>query len=165
VIVMPAVNLRPADTTDVGFLLELFRDSRGAEFELMPLDPAALTDLTGMQFAAQQTHYRNTYPDSIDHVVDLAGHPVGRCRIDHNADRIRVLDIAVLTSQRRRRVATTVLTALCDEAKATGRAVRLSAWQANAPALQLYEALGFTERGNADGYAELEWSQAPGITA
>jgi ribosomal protein S18 acetylase RimI-like enzyme len=148
-VITPTLSLRPVDTGDEALLLRIFAESHCAGFELLGLEPAALAGLVGMQFEARRAQYR-MYPGAAEYLIcrgigtaDTAAIPVGTCWLSDSAEQLRVLDIAVLTEHRRRGVARAVLTELCARASAAGKPVGLSVWHENAPARELYRALGF----------------------
>lgn len=166
--------LRPADSSDETLLQRVFTEAHCAGFELMDLAPAALAGLVGMQLRARQAQYR-TDPVAVEYLICRrpAAEVLGSCWLSDTAGQLRVLDIAVLAEHRRRGVARAVLSALCDRAATDGKPVRLSVWHDNAPALELYRALGFTpdpgaggsESGDlGNGYLELRHSHEPADT-
>jgi ribosomal protein S18 acetylase RimI-like enzyme len=171
-----SMSLRPVHASDEVLLQRIFAESHCAGFELMGLEPAALAGLIGMQFRARQAQYRGN-PDAIEYLIYGGSGPdaevLGSCWLGDTAGQLRVLDIAVLTEHRRRGVARAVLTALCARAATAGKPVGLSVWHDNAPARELYRALGFVPDpavgGNApgdlgNGYLELRHSHDPADT-
>lgn len=124
----------------------------------MPLEPAALAGLAGLQLRAQTASYTARYPHSVDHVVEVAAEPVGRCWLSRDHAELRVLDIAVLGSQQRRGIAGEVLTRLQAEASVLGCRLGLAVWHANNAATALYRRLGFEQTSESDGYRQLSWS-------
>jgi ribosomal protein S18 acetylase RimI-like enzyme len=145
-VVAPILSLRPVEGSDEPLLLRIFAESHCAGFELLGLEPAALDGLIRMQFQARQAQYR-MHPGATDYLicrnVDHGEAVLGGCWLSDTAEQVRVLDIAVLTEHRRRGVATTVLAQLCAQAAIAGKPVALSVWHENAPARELYRALGF----------------------
>jgi ribosomal protein S18 acetylase RimI-like enzyme len=184
----PTLFLRPAENSDEALLLQIFAESHCAGFELMGLEPAALSGLIRMQFQARQAQYR-MHPGATEYLicrgstaVDSAGMDaavLGSCWLSDSAEQVRVLDIAVLTEHRRRGIARSILAELCARAAAAGTPVGLSVWYDNAPARELYRALGFVPDpavrdgagsepgGLANGYLELRYfpSDAPHAAA
>ena len=162
--------LRPVDSLDAAILQRIFAESHCAGFELMGLAPAALAGLVDMQFSARQAQYRAN-PDATEYLICRGGGPdtevLGSCWLSDTAEQLRVLDIAVLAEYRRRGIARTVLTELCN--RAAGKPVALSVWHDNGPARELYRTLGFVadpavshgvpgDLGN--GYLELRYAGA-----
>ena len=144
----PPVALRPAGAADDAFLRELFVDSR-PELRLLP---AQLVDL---QIAAQRTQYGRDHREPVDELIEIDGHPVGRCWTAVGAGELHLLDLAVRGDRRRQGIGRVVLGVVADRAAASGLAVRLSVWSANGDARRLYRAAGFTETGAGGGYIEM----------
>lgn len=153
-------ELRPAGESDADFLRALYLDVHAADFALMPLDPAALAGLAELQLRAQNASYRTRYSNAVDHVIEVAAQPVGRCWLNRDHAELRVLDIAVLASQQRRGIAREVLTRLQAEAGALGFTLALAVWHENTAATELYRRLGFVQTGGTDGYRQLSWSSS-----
>lgn len=139
------------------FVRAVFAQTHGAQFAAVPLEPAALAELLRMQFEAQQRQYLANYPDSVDSVITLDDAPVGRCWVNHAATEIRLLDLAVLPVHQRRGIARAVLEQLAGQARDAGRPLRLSVWQDNVGARELYRRHGFRPVDQAGGYLQLEW--------
>ena len=72
---------------------------------------------------------------------------------------LRCVDLAIVSAERRKGVATGTLRALQEEAAATDRPLVLSVLRLNAPALALYDRLGFRCVGGNDSHVLLEWRQ------
>ena len=142
----PYLSLRPASSADEPLLLRIFAESHCAGFELLGLEPAALTALVRMQFQARQAQYQ-AHPGAAEYLIVRGDEPdgpvVGACWLSDSPEQLRVLDIAVLPDHRRRGVARAVLTDLCARAAASATPVGLSVWHQNGPALALYRSLGF----------------------
>jgi ribosomal protein S18 acetylase RimI-like enzyme len=151
------VSLRPVDNADEPLLLRIFGESHCAGFELLGLEPVALDQLIRMQFQARQAQYR-MHPGAAEYLIwrgtGPEATPVGNCWLSDSTDRLRVLDIAVLAEYRRRGVARAVLAELCAQAATAGKPIGLSVWRENAPACQLYRALGFVPDPTVGGSGE-----------
>jgi len=165
VLTYSTLALRPSGSEDAALLRQIFLESHCAGWELLPLDEAAYQQLVEMQSAARQSQYRTAFPGTFEQIIEANGVPVGSCWISESADELRVVDLAVLTAHRRQGVATAVLRRLGAQAAAENKPVRLSVWQDNLAAQELYRSLGFRpvpagqERMVATaGYSELEWS-------
>lgn len=136
------VTLRPATPADLHFLLRLYQESRAAELESTGWTAEQKAAFCAGQFAAQDAHYRRHYPDCEFLVIERDGAPSGRLYRERRADEIRVVDLALLASERGRGVGGRLLQAILDEAGAAGLAVSLHVERFN-PARRLYERLGF----------------------
>jgi ribosomal protein S18 acetylase RimI-like enzyme len=142
----PPVSLRRAESSDEVVLQAIFMESHGAAFEMMGLEPAALSALIGMQLRGRQAQYQ-THPGAAEYLICRGAGPtvvpVGSCWLSDSPERLRVLDIAVLAEYRRSGIARAVLTELCGRAAVADKPIRLSVWHDNHPARALYRALGF----------------------
>lgn len=172
------LTLRPATGSDEALVRRIFAESHCSGFELLGMESTALDSLIQLQFQARQAQYR-TDPDAVEYLICRGAGPdadvLGSCWLSDTAERLRVLDIAVLSEHRRRGIARSVLGELCARAAAAGTTVGLSVWHENAPARELYRALGFVpdpavagdqsgEPGDlGNGYLELRYfpSDAP----
>jgi ribosomal protein S18 acetylase RimI-like enzyme len=136
------VDLRPATPDDREFLLAVFRTTREDELALTnwtELEKAAFIDA---QFRAQDSYYREVYPDGRFLVVTLANQPIGRLYLVRLADELRVIDIALVPSHRGQGIGSSLLADVTAEADAAALPVSLHVEPWN-PAKRLYERLGF----------------------
>jgi ribosomal protein S18 acetylase RimI-like enzyme len=97
-----------------------------------------------MQFEAQDTHYRQHYPEASFDVVEDDGEPVGRLYVSRWEEEIRIVDIALLPTARGRGLGSQLLAHLFEESRQSGKAVSIHVEKEN-PARRLYERLGFRE--------------------
>lgn len=155
--VASAALLRPVLPEDDHALRALHADVHGETMAQAGLDPAALATLIELQHVAQTRSYRDAFPDSTDHLVVVDGQVAGRCWVAATASEVRVLDLAVRPSCRRRGIATQVLREVQVTAARSGLPVVLQVWHDNIPAQQLYAGLGFVVRAAGDQRLTLEW--------
>jgi len=149
-------RLRPAEESDEAFLRQLYGEVRAAEIALFGWDEVAATAFLRIQFDAQQRHYAAAYPGARFDIVEQGGSPVGRLTVHRTADEIRLVDIALLASQRNRGLGSALLQSLLDEAQAAGKRVTLQVEQHNR-ARALYRRLGFFETGPESVYLPMAW--------
>jgi ribosomal protein S18 acetylase RimI-like enzyme len=146
------VVLRPVVSTDEAFLRDLYIDARAGDIAALPADAAQT--IVDLQLRAQSAHYAAIWPTATDSVILANGQRVGRLWTARTEDTVRVLDLAVRTTHRRRGIASQLLRDLQQE----GARVALSVWGGNAAARVLYDGLGFEEVGSNAGYLDLAWS-------
>jgi len=151
------LRLRPEREDDQEFRFRLFCDSRPPELALLPLDRAAFEQLMRFQFRAQTVSYRGQFPGARFDIVELAGTPIGRIVVDRSADRLLIVDQALVPPMRNRGIGAAIMRALMDEAGTAGRPVRLTVASTNDPSMRLYRRLGFAPIATAPLYLELEW--------
>lgn len=157
-----SLELRAATPADEPFLRRLYADARGAELARLPLDEPARETLLRIQFDAQSRSYAAAHPHASNDVVLVDAAPAGRLWVDRSGSEIWLIDIALVSEHRRRGLGGRLLTALIDEARERGCAVRLHV-EAHNPARRLYERLGF--RVVAEDQVYLAMACAPGPAA
>ena len=151
------IALRPERAEDAEFRFRLFCGSRPADWAFLALDGEARTVLLRQQFAAQTAAYRGQFPDARFDIVELDSRPVGRLVVARAANRLHVVDIALLACCRCRGVGTALLRAVIEEARAAGLPVELYVDAANEKALRLYRRLGFVPVAAMPPRLRLEW--------
>lgn len=151
------VRLRPARETDVAILRRIYASTRADELAVTDWSEEQKVDFCGMQFAAQDAHYRQHYPTAQFSMIEREGTAVGRLYVDRWEKEIRIMDIALLPEERGAGIATRLLRELQEEARATGKALSIHVERMN-PALRLYQRLGFTLREDKGVYLLMEWT-------
>ena len=140
----PAVRLRPASDEDEPFLQTVYGDSRTEELMRVPWSDEQREAFVAQQFAAQQSHYREYYPNATHEVILVDGRPAGRLYVDRRDGEIRILDMAVLTGFRGRGVGSHLIKALIEEADAEGKSISIYVENYN-PSKHLFERRGFRQ--------------------
>ena len=136
------VSRRPVQPRDEPFLFDLFCQSHGQALFEVPLPPEHREQLLRMQFAAQQKQYRNQYPTADFDVVEQDAERVGSLVTLRGPERFVLIDIALLPAHRGGGIGTSLVSALIDEADASGKPVDAHVLKAN-PAWRLWQRLGF----------------------
>ena len=108
-----------------------------------------------MQFQAQDSYYREHYPDCEFTLLLLDGVPAGRLYVHRRADELRVVDIAMLGKHRNRGIGGGLMREVLAEGAARGLPVRIHVEKDN-PARKLYDRLGFVKIGDSGVYDLLE---------
>jgi ribosomal protein S18 acetylase RimI-like enzyme len=156
----PAPALRPAGDHDYDFFRRVFASTRAEELELVPWSDEQKRAFLAQQFAAQSAHYAEHYADASFDVILVDGEPAGRLIVARREGAILIVDIALLPEHRSRGVGTRLLSALIDEAEASGRKLSIHVEMHN-PARTLYERLGFRPVGVEGVYVRMERDPAP----
>jgi ribosomal protein S18 acetylase RimI-like enzyme len=152
---------RPALAADATFLARLYASTRTDVLHLpVPQSQSVRDGIIAHQQQLQADDYRARYPGADYLIVEQGGEPVGRVVIERGPDAIRVVDLAIDPSARRRGHARAVLAALQLQAAAQGCVLKLRVRQDNRSARALYAALGFEEEQSGDGFAQLRWASA-----
>lgn len=149
------VTLRAATVDDREFLVALYATTRD-DLARLPLTDDQFDALVRMQFHAQDSHYRQTNPNTSFDVVEVDARPAGRLYVDRRNDEIRIIDISLLPEHRGAGLGSALIRSVKDEAAATGRTVSLHVAAGNRAA-ELYARLGFQVVADVGVYRLLEW--------
>jgi len=149
------VCLRPAEPGDAELLYEIYASTREEELAVVPWDAGAKEAFLRMQFAAQDTYYRATYPRASYDLIVSGEKVLGRLYVDRGENAWRVLDIALLPGHRGSGIGTRLLSEVLAEAAAAERPVQVHVERFN-PARRLYDRLGFREIADQGVYLLLE---------
>ncbi len=136
------ITVRSITPDDDPFLYRLYASTRADEMALLNWQESDKNAFLRMQFHAQTEYYRDQFTKAEFLVLEDAGNPIGRLYIDHRADEIRIIDIALLPEFRNRGIGSTFLEAILKKGQDLGLPVRIHV-EANNPALRLYRRLGF----------------------
>jgi ribosomal protein S18 acetylase RimI-like enzyme len=149
------VRLRPVSTHDRAFLVELYGSTREAELAQVSWADGQKEAFLEQQFAAQDHHYRSSYPGATLDVIEVDGSRAGRLYVHRGPSDIRIMDIALAPAFRGRGIGTSLLRSLMHEANASGRKLSIHVEQNN-PARTLYDRLGFLPAGEHGVYVLME---------
>jgi ribosomal-protein-alanine N-acetyltransferase len=109
------------------------------------LPPPLLAQLVAGQIAAARADRAGRHPDAERLIAVDDGASAGAVLLDRDGADLRIVDLAVVASARRRGVGRTLLAAALG--RAGERDVVLTVARDNAPARALYAAAGFAEDG------------------
>lgn len=151
------VGLRPVSEEDREFLFQVYAATRSEELKLVSWDEAKKDEFLRMQFAAQDTYYRDHYRSAFFWVVLFDGRPCGRLYIDRWNTEIRIMDVALLPDYRNRGVGTALLSHIIEEGRRLGLPVTIHVEHYN-PALRHYQRLGFIPVRENGVYLLMRWS-------
>jgi ribosomal protein S18 acetylase RimI-like enzyme len=157
--VQPVVSLRPTTDADRGFLYAVYASTRMDELAPLQWDDAAVQSFLTMQFNAQDHHYRTCYDTAQFLIVVVDGQPAGRLYVARRPKELLLMEIALLPAYRSAGIGTALIRDLMEEARSTGRIMRLHVEPFN-PALRLYQRLGFSKVSEAGVYWLMEWIPA-----
>ena len=146
-------RLRPATPADEPWQLAIYASTRADELVLTGWPREQCEAFATQQHRAQQQHYTRHYPQSVCHLIlagDATDEVAGRLWLDERADRLHILDIALLPAWRGLGLGTRCLQALAREAEARGRGLSIQV-EIHNPARRLYERLGFVADGAPQG--------------
>jgi ribosomal protein S18 acetylase RimI-like enzyme len=151
-----AITLRPETDSDRPLLFELYASTRAEELAMTGWSAEEQQRFLEIQFRAQYSGYRATFPNAQFEIVLVDEAPVGRMVVDRSAEEIRLVDLVITPEHRNQGIGTKLTLQLVQESAASGRALRLNVLTGNRAA-RLYERLGFIVRESHGLYTELEW--------
>lgn len=149
------ITLRPIGDDDRELLYRIYASTRAEELAQVDWDDRQKAAFLLMQFDAQHRYYQEHYPEARFQVILADGLPAGRLYLDRRGAEIRIVDIAVLPTYRRRGIGSALLRAILAEGDAAGLPVTIHVERFN-PALSLYERLGFRQVEDKGVYYFLE---------
>jgi ribosomal protein S18 acetylase RimI-like enzyme len=152
-----ALFLRPATSADNAFSLQVYASTRTDEMAVVPWTDEQKQAFLEMQFNAQRSSYLMNHPRAEWLIVVKDEQPIGRMIVDHSADEIALMDIALLPEHRNAGIGSKFIKELMDEAEATGKKMTLHVESYN-PAFRLYTRFGFKEVREEGFYLAMEWS-------
>ena len=154
-------RLRVATPADEAWQLAIYASTRADELAQTGWPPAQCEAFAQQQHRAQQQHYARHFPASVCYLILVDGDEVaGRLWLDARADRLHILDIALLPAWRGQGLGTRCLQALAIEAGASGRTLGIQV-EIHNPARRLYERLGFVPDGEPQGLYQAMLRPAP----
>ncbi len=149
-------HIRPANEDDTRLLFEVYASTRTEELDPVPWTTEQKLQFLAFQFQSQDAHYRELFPEATFSVIEVDGAGAGRLYVNRTAERIHVIDIALLPSARGKGIGARILNGLFDEATAKQLPVTISVEKFN-PAKRLYERLGFRMIEDGEVYQRMEW--------
>jgi ribosomal protein S18 acetylase RimI-like enzyme len=155
----PAATLRVSTPDDQDFLFAVYASTREEELQLWGWDDNQRRVFLEMQFRSQSQQYGLCYPQADSSIILFGDDRAGRLLVDRSGPEITLVDIALLPEYRNRRVGTTLIQSLLQEATEAQKNVALHVLRGSAAA-RLYERLGFT-KVDEDGIY-LEMKKTPG---
>ena len=159
-------RLRLATEADAAWQLAIYAGTRADEMAMTGWPREQCEQFVAMQHRAQQQHYALHFPHSVCQLFVVDDEVAGRLWLDERADRLHILDIALLPAWRGRGIGTQCLQALAREAAAQGppgspgRALSIQV-EIHNPAWRLYERLGFVADGAPQGLYQAMLKPAP----
>lgn len=136
------LSYRALTEDDLPFVESLYLSTRADEIAATGWPADIQREFLRNQFRLQHDHYQQSYSDLEWLVIERDREPIGRLYLNESAERLHVVDIALLPSEQRRGIGTAILTDLLQDARASSKQVSIFV-EMNNPALGLYRRLGF----------------------
>jgi len=151
------MQLRPATPADQAFLKAVYASTRADELALLSdWDETAVQALVEMQYQAQNSFYRQQYPQAEHSIIVSEGEAVGRLWLARLATELRLLDLSLLPPWRGQGLGTQCLSHLQAQASKLCLALSLHV-EINNRAQRLYQALGFEVQGQQGLHLHMLW--------
>jgi ribosomal protein S18 acetylase RimI-like enzyme len=154
--VNPLITLRLVEPQDEPFLLEVYASTRMDELAATGWDEAQKQAFIALQFAAQQQHYKGSFPEGEHRIILVGNLRAGRIYVASSDREIRILDLTILPQYRDSGIGTSILQDILTEAKALNRPVRIYVESFNR-SLRLFQRLGFRKADEAGLHFLMEW--------
>jgi len=136
------VSLQKVIEQDLEFLFKVYASTRAEEVAQTGWPAQQQHDFLQMQFTAQHTHYQQHYPEATFDLIMLGDQVVGRLYVSRWPTQIRIVDIALLSEFRGKKIGELLMRKLFAEAKEKQLEISLHV-KKNNPAMQWYLKLGF----------------------
>jgi ribosomal protein S18 acetylase RimI-like enzyme len=146
--------------SDELFLIELYASTRAVEMANAPWSAEQKQAFLKMQFDAQNSYYRERYPNASFEVIQLNDRSVGRLYQAELADEIRIIDLAFLPEHFDEGVFTELLTEILQKGERIGKKVQIYLEDSD-PAIQIFINLGF-QKIDVHGIYFL-WQRLPAV--
>ena len=150
-------TLRSAIDADRPFLKELYFTSLQRTLAAAEISGDQQEKLIEHQFEAQDSSYRNQFPNANFNIVLLDGEPAGRIYIDRHHDDIRLIEMTLLPRFQNQGVGTSLIQELLNEAQQSKLPVLLHVEHWNPDARRLYLRLGFQDDEDIGTHWRMLW--------
>lgn len=150
------LRLRPQSSGDRPFLLQLFGQSRRAEFAALGWSKDQLDAFLYAQFKAQSLTYAQRFPGARFDIVELDALAIGRFYVAKRAAAYVIIDLTIDPAWRGRGIATRLISDLQREAAGEGGWISLQVHTGSA-ARRLYARSGFTTVAERGSDVQMRW--------
>ena len=150
------VELKPITKDDEPFLYEVYVSTRRKEIDSWGWSAEQIQHFLEMQWCAQQTSYRQQFPEASHCIILSDDKYVGRLLTENLPEHHHLIDISILPNFQGKGVGTFLITQLQQKAKEENKSVILQVFQTN-PARDLYERLGFQVMSADEIYLKMRW--------
>jgi GNAT superfamily N-acetyltransferase len=151
-----SISLRPVTVDDEGFLLEIYKSSRGDDLRGLRWTEDRISEFLGMQYEAQQRFFKSEYKRAADEIVLFDGKPAGRLVVERREHEVRLVDVALLPEHRNRGIGSFLIRRLQDQARLERKPLRLQVIRFNR-AVNLLERLGLVRTSETGTHFQMEW--------
>lgn len=128
--------------SDGPFLFSLYSETREKELGNLSWDDRQKDVFLQHQFHAQHQHYISRYEDGSFQIIKSGDVPIGRLYAAELAGEIRIIDITILSEFRGKKIGTTLIEEILQEADEKNKAVQIYL-ETNNRSVRLFTRLGF----------------------
>jgi len=150
------VELKSTTKDDEPFLYEVYASSRRKEIDSWGWSAEQIQHFLEMQWCAQQTSYRQRFPQANHCIITSNEQYIGRLLIEDLPEQLHIIDISILPSFQGNGVGTYLISDLQQKANEENKPVILQVLHTN-PAKNLYERLGFQVVSTDEIYLKMRW--------
>ncbi len=129
---------------DLGFLFKVYASTRADEVAQTGWPAQQQHEFLQIQFTAQHKHYQQYYPKATFDLIMLGEQAIGRLYVSRWPTQIRIIDIALLSEFRGKKIGGLLMRKLFAEAKEKQLEISIHV-KKNNPAIHWYLGLGFKE--------------------
>lgn len=151
-----SLSTRAATPDDDGFLLQVYKSSRGDDLRGLGWDEDRISEFLELQYQAERRFFEDDYQNASDQVVLVDSKPAGRLIVERREHEIRCIDLSLLPSYRNHGLGTAIIRNLQEEAAAARKCLRLQVIRFNR-AVSLLERLGFLRTSETGTHFQMEW--------
>lgn len=149
------IGLQEQTGASSAFLLQLYMQTRWSELAGTYWPDEQKAAFLRQQFTFQDIHYARYYPTAARGIITRSSQPIGRLLLYALPGELRIVDIALLPSQRSQGIGTALISAVSEQALARGETVTIHVEAFNR-ARELYSRLGFIDVGGDQVYRKME---------
>lgn len=139
---LPDIGLAEETDADLAFLRALYASTRSEELAPLPWSEGEKRAFTDQQFALQRSQYRQHYAGAEWLLIRRDGERIGRLYLKRSREEVRLMDIALLPSERNAGLGTRITRAVLAWADQLALPVTLHVEPFNR-ACRLYQRFGF----------------------
>lgn len=151
------IDLISSTPDDTEFLLRVYRESREDELAEIGWNDAQIEAFLSMQFSVREMAYKQQFCDAEDLIITFRGKRSGRLIVMRSDIGVRIVDIAICKSDRRKRLASSVIESLKAEAGSKATPLLLHVERANRVAADMYLLRGFEIVSENETHFEMQW--------
>lgn len=137
-----SATLVQTSKSDELFLIDLYASTRAAELSVVPWNDEQKRAFLKMQFEAQDSYYRERYPNASFDIIKLNERAVGRFYRAELSDEIRIIDLVFLPEHFDSDIFIRLIKETLHKGEQDGKPVRIFL-ESFDPKIEIFKNLGF----------------------